>query len=53
MRIPGDKAIRALHEKYAPTPEAFELVYTHCQIVCDIAQQLLSRPAEMLQAEAA
>lgn len=43
MRIPGDEQIRALHEKYAPTPEAFALVYTHCEIVRDIAEQLLAR----------
>jgi uncharacterized protein len=51
MRIPGDKAIRTLHEKYAPSPEAFELVYTHCEIVCDIAVQLLPRSALGLDAE--
>ncbi len=40
MRIPGDAAIVALHERHAPTPEAFEVVYTHCLVVCDIAGQL-------------
>lgn len=39
--IPTDEQIRALHERYAPTEEAFELVYTHCQIVCAVAEQLL------------
>ncbi len=43
MRIPPDKEIRALHEKHAPTREAFDLVYTHCEIVCGIAEQLLAR----------
>jgi uncharacterized protein len=43
MQIPTDRQIRALHEKHAPTQEAFDLVYTHCEIVCDIAEQLLSR----------
>jgi len=43
MLIPADGEIRALHEKYAPTREAFELVYTHCEIVCGIAEQLLGR----------
>lgn len=51
MRIPDDKEIRALHEKHAPSPEAFELVYTHCEIVCDIAEQLLSCSAPGLNAE--
>jgi uncharacterized protein len=40
MRIPADEEILALHEKHAPTPEALLLVYTHCQIVCGIAEQL-------------
>ncbi|MEU0487224.1 HD domain-containing protein [Streptosporangium sp. NPDC006013] len=43
MRIPTDGEIRALHAKYAPTREAFDLVYTHCEIVCGIAEQLLPR----------
>ncbi len=43
MLIPSDEEIRALHEKYAPTRKAFELVYTHCEIVCGIAEQLLGR----------
>lgn len=51
MKIPGDKEIRALHEKHAPSPEAFELVYTHCEIVCDIAEQLLSRSATGLNVD--
>ena len=45
MRVPGDAAILALHERHAPTPEALDAVYTHCRIVCDIAGQLRSRPA--------
>jgi uncharacterized protein len=43
MRVPADGEIRALHERYAPTPEAFDLVYSHCEIVCGIAEQLLGR----------
>ncbi|WP_066373093.1 HD domain-containing protein [Herbidospora mongoliensis] len=41
MLLPTDREIRALHEKYAPTQEAFDLVYTHCRIVHEIARQLL------------
>ena len=44
MRIPGPEEIRALHEKHAPTAEAFALVHTHCEIVWSIAEQLLSAP---------
>jgi uncharacterized protein len=42
-RVPSDKEILALHEKHAPTPEALDLVYTHCVIVCGIATQLHAR----------
>ncbi|GAA1596891.1 HD domain-containing protein [Kribbella sancticallisti] len=41
MTLPSDEEIRALHEKYAPTAAAFELVQTHCRIVCEIAEQLI------------
>lgn len=40
MRIPADADIRALHEEHAPTRAALESVYTHCQVVCAIAEQL-------------
>ncbi|WP_017593008.1 HD domain-containing protein [Nocardiopsis potens] len=33
--------IRALHRKHAPSPEAFDLVYTHSEIVWGVAEQLL------------
>ena len=36
-RPPTDDEILALHQRHAPTPEAFDLVYTHCVIVCGIA----------------
>src|ERR1700753_2526613 len=42
-RVPTDKEIHALHERHAPTPEALDLVYTHCVIVCGIAEQLHAR----------
>jgi uncharacterized protein len=41
VEIPGDDAIRSLHERYAPSREAFEVVWTHCRIVCEIAEQLM------------
>ncbi|PWV50178.1 MULTISPECIES: HD domain-containing protein [Nocardiopsis] len=43
MQIPTDEEIRALHERHAPTAEAFELVYTHCRAVCEVAEPLLDR----------
>lgn len=39
--LPSDEQIRALHERYAPTRQAFDLVYTHCQIICAVAEHLL------------
>ncbi|MEU6468063.1 HD domain-containing protein [Streptomyces massasporeus] len=44
MSIPGPAEIKALHEKYAPTAEAFTLVHTHCEVVWGIAEQLLTAP---------
>jgi uncharacterized protein len=46
MRIPTDDQILSLHSKHAPTPEALDLVYAHCQSVCAIAEQLISRPTQ-------
>ena len=43
MKIPGDERIRALHERHAPSRAAFELVYGHCVIVREIAEELLGR----------
>ncbi len=51
MQIPGDKEILALHEKHAPSQEAFDLVYTHCVIVCGVAEQLLGRSGLGLDAD--
>jgi uncharacterized protein len=41
MRIPTDREIRTLHRDHAPTREAFESVHTHCELVCQVAEQLL------------
>ncbi|MFJ5633414.1 HD domain-containing protein [Streptomyces goshikiensis] len=43
LSLPTPAEIRALHERHAPSPEALELVHTHCEIVWQIAQQLLAR----------
>jgi uncharacterized protein len=50
--IPTDGQIRALHERLAPTAEAFELVHTHCEIVWAVARQLLppALDAELVRA---
>ena len=44
-QVPVDEAILALHKRLAPTEDALELVYTHCLIVCEIAEQLYGRSA--------
>ncbi|MFI9824337.1 HD domain-containing protein [Streptomyces sp. NPDC052013] len=51
MRIPGPQEIRALHEKHAPTAEAFALVHTHCEIVWSVAERLISTSGSDVDAE--
>ena len=41
--LPTLQEIEALHRKYAPTEAVFELVWTHCRIVSDIAVQLAEK----------
>jgi uncharacterized protein len=43
MELPTDREIRDLHREHAPTREAFESVHTHCELVCQIAEQFLPR----------
>jgi len=43
MKLPTYEEIELLHRKHASNDEAFELVFTHCKIVSEIALQLLSR----------
>ncbi|MFI6523283.1 HD domain-containing protein [Streptomyces uncialis] len=45
MILPTVDEVRALHERYAPSREALDLVLTHCEIVGDIAAQLGARTA--------
>jgi uncharacterized protein len=39
MDLPTDDEILALHRDAAPTRDAFESVYPHCVLVCQIAEQ--------------
>lgn len=41
MNLPSYEEIVTLHKKHAPSEDAFNLVFTHCQIVLDIAEQLI------------
>jgi uncharacterized protein len=43
MQIPTDAEIRALHREYAPTQDAFEIVFEHCRLVCSLASQFFGR----------
>ena len=38
--------IISIHKKYAPSDAVYELVYTHCCIVRDIAMQLVAQIAQ-------
>lgn len=40
---PTFEEIEALHRKYAPNEQLFELVFAHCKIVLEIADHLLQR----------
>ena len=42
MILPSDKEILAFHKEHAPSKRAFEVVYTHCQIISDVALRLAS-----------
>ncbi|MEU9133680.1 HD domain-containing protein [Kitasatospora sp. NPDC048540] len=46
MILPTVSSVRALHEKYAPGPEALDLVLTHCEIVARIALRLAERAGQ-------
>jgi uncharacterized protein len=45
--LPDYDAIVLLHKKYAPSDAAFELVFTHCQIVERIAMSLIDARPEL------
>ncbi|MFF9474133.1 HD domain-containing protein [Streptomyces roseolus] len=51
MEIPSYDEIRALHRKHAPSDAAFELVFTHCEIVASLAEQFLSRHGRGVDAD--
>ncbi|WP_225847953.1 HD domain-containing protein [Streptomyces sp. HPF1205] len=42
MIVPTTEDIRDLHERHAPSRQAFEIVYGHCDIVRRIAEQLMA-----------
>jgi uncharacterized protein len=41
--LPTIEDIKSLHQKHAPSDAAFDLVFTHCQIVWEIAEQLMDK----------
>ncbi|HEV2403793.1 MAG TPA: HD domain-containing protein [Candidatus Saccharimonadales bacterium] len=42
IKLPMPQQIEALHHKYAPSAAAFDLVFTHCNIVSEIAAQCIA-----------
>ncbi|MER5596442.1 HD domain-containing protein [Streptomyces sp. NPDC002265] len=51
MQPPSPAEIRSLHEKYAPGSDAFDLVFTHCEIVWSIAEKLIATAGRDLDAD--
>lgn len=49
--LPIYDEIIALHKKHAPSEAAFDLVFTHCQIIWEIASQLIERSDFSVDAE--
>jgi uncharacterized protein len=49
--FPTKEDILALHKKYAPTEDAFNSVYTHCQIIAEIAADLLQKKPQAIDAQ--
>lgn len=43
MKLPTYSQIERLHKKYAPADSAFNLVFTHSNIVKDIAEQIIAK----------
>lgn len=43
MLLPSIQQITELHHKYAPDQAAFDLIFTHCEIVSKIAEQLINK----------
>src|SRR5258708_6374731 len=41
--VPTLQQVEQLHRKYAPVPQAFEIVFSHSQIVWEIAKQLIDK----------
>jgi uncharacterized protein len=43
MNLPTLEQIEALHHRYAPSGAGFDIVFTHCKIVCEIAEQCIAK----------
>jgi uncharacterized protein len=51
VTLPTPEEIRALHREVAPDAEAFELVYTHCEIVWAVAAELIAARGPAVDAD--
>ncbi len=50
-KLPSYEAIIELHKKYAPSDAAFNLIFTHCQIIWELAEQLIEKSAPKVDAD--
>ncbi len=49
--LPAYEDIISLHKKYAPSEDAFNFVFTHCQIISELAEQLIKKTDLAVDAE--
>lgn len=49
--LPSYAEIIALHKKYTPSDKAFDLVFTHSQIVWELAEQLIGKSSLPVNSE--
>jgi uncharacterized protein len=42
MNLPTIDEVDRLHRKYAPTDEAYRVVYGHCKIIAEIASEIIA-----------
>lgn len=51
MNLPTYEEIISLHKKYAPSDSAFDLVFTHSQIIWELAEQLIEKSSLTVNSE--
>lgn len=51
MNLPTYEEIISLHKKYTPSDSAFDLVFTHSQIIWELAEQLIEKSSLTVNSE--